>query len=116
VNNSRAYIKTSIVACLIATVPARAADTSNVVTADWETRTASCPAKVTQSTNVTIRVTNINDLLIDFDHGYSAQYLLRAKGSPISAVPPENPFVLQSALLTTKAATKTLSCDESKLR
>lgn len=114
---SRAGIKTSIIACLLAAVPARAADTSNVVTADWDTRTASCPAKVTQSTNVTIRVTNINDLLIDFDHGYTAQYQLRAKGSPMSVIPPENPFLgsLQSALLTSKASTKTSSCDESTL-
>jgi hypothetical protein len=97
VHTSRACIKTSIVACLLAAVPAHSADTTTVVPADWETKTASCPAKVTQSTTVTIRVTNVNDLLIDFKTGETAQYTLGAKASPISAAPPENPF-LQSAL------------------
>jgi hypothetical protein len=55
---------------------------NNVNQVDWETRTASCPAKVTQSTNSTVRVTNVNDLLIDFKTGETAQYQLRAKGTP----------------------------------
>jgi hypothetical protein len=73
----------------------RAADGSNVIQVDWNTRTASCPAKITQSTSATIRVTNINDLLIDFNTGDVAQYQVRAKGSPVSVVPPENPFTPQ---------------------
>jgi hypothetical protein len=85
-----------ILVCMLAAIPASAADSSNVTQVDWDTRTASCPAKVTQSTNVTIRVTNINDLLVDFDHGDTAQYQLRAKGTPMSAVPPENPFLPQA--------------------
>lgn len=93
-NTSRAYIKTSMVACLLTAIPAHAADTSKVTLVDWDTRTASCPAKVTQSINVTIRVTDINDLLIDFDTGETAQYQLRAKGAPMSAVPTENPVGL----------------------
>jgi hypothetical protein len=69
-----------------------AADNSSITQVDWNTRTASCPAKVTQSTSSVIRVTNINDLLIDFKTGEVAQYQLRAKGTPVSVVPPENLF------------------------
>ena len=113
----RIYTRVAVLVCMLTTLSASGADTGNVTQVDWDTRTASCPAKVTQSTNVTIRVTNINDLLIDFENGYTAQYQLRAKGSPMSAVPPENPFVPQSALLTPKSAGKTSSaCDETKLR
>lgn len=76
---------------------ASAADTP-VTQVDWNTRTASCPAKVTQSTNVIIRLTSVNDLLIDFKTGETAQYQLRVKGSPVSIVAPENLF-LQAALV-----------------
>lgn len=67
---------------------------------DWETRTAGCPAKVTASTSATIHVTNINDLMVDFDSGAKLEYQLRAKGTPVSAVPPENPFFTQSGRAT----------------
>jgi len=88
VTTSYAFVKNSIIACLLATVPAQAADTSSVTQVDWDTRTHSCPTKVTQSTNVTIRVTDINDLLIDFDTGETAQYRLTAKDAPMSVVAP----------------------------
>lgn len=84
------------IACFLAVSIAAAADTNNVVQVDWDTRTASCPSSVSQATNVTIRATNVNDLLIDFKSGDIAQYTLRAKGTPVSVVPPENPFVLQT--------------------
>ena len=83
----------TILVCVLIAVPAFAADPANVVQVDWDTRTASCPAKVAQSTNVTIRVTDINDLLVDFRSGETAQYQLRAKGTPMSAVPAENLFL-----------------------
>ncbi len=97
-NTSRAYSKTLIVAGLLAAVPAQAADTNSVVPADWETKTASCPAKVTQSTTVTIRVTNVNDLLIDFDTGDRTLYKLGAQSSPVSTAPPSNPLVPQAGV------------------
>jgi len=75
-----------------------AADGNNVTQVDWETRTASCPAKVTQSTSATIRVSKVNDLLIDFKTGETAEYQLRAKGTPVSVVPSENPFLPQVAV------------------
>lgn len=109
---SRACIKTSIVACLLASIPANAADSNNVVMADWETRTAACPPKVTQSSSFTFRVTNVNDLLFDLNSGDSVDYTLRVKGSPVSAVPPSNLFAsLQSA--TQGAAS---NCDSQKVQ
>src|SRR5438132_14251043 len=76
----------TILVCVLIAVPAFAADPANVVQVDWDTRTASCPAKVAQSTNVTIRVTDINDLLVDFRMGETDQYQLREKGNQRSAI------------------------------
>jgi hypothetical protein len=79
-------------AWMMSVLSVSAADTA-VTQVDWDTRTASCPARVTKSTNVTIRLTNVNDLLIDFGTGDVAQYQLRAKGTPVSVVPPQNLFL-----------------------
>ena len=79
---------------------AQAQTTSQSTTyqADWGTRSASCPAKVTKSTNIVYHLTGINDLLIDFRSGESTIYQLRVKSSPLPAVP-ENPFgITQSGL------------------
>jgi hypothetical protein len=76
---------------LAATTPAAGTPPAaeNVVGVDWQTRTAGCPPKVTQSsTRATVRVTNINDILVDFNTGAKAEYQLRAKGTPVSAVAP----------------------------
>jgi len=72
------------------------AATTVLANVDWETRTAGCPAKVTTSTTGIIRVTHINDLFVDFDSGDKFEYQLRAVGTPVSAVPTENPFAPQS--------------------
>src|SRR5581483_11209223 len=102
-----------LAAWLMSSLYGFAADPPAVVQVDWETRTASCPAKVTQSTAATIRVTNINDLLINFKRGETAQWQLRAKGTPVSVVP-ENLFFspLQAALVGRKGVAK---CDEATL-
>src|SRR5215470_3636291 len=73
-----------------------AADTPAITQIDWGTRTAACPAKVTQSANLVFRVTDVNDLVIDFKTGERVAYRLRAKGTPVSAVPPQNPFTRQA--------------------
>lgn len=80
-----------------AAAPAAADPPAASATVDWETRTAGCPTKVTASTAAIIRVTHINDLMIDFDdNGKKLEYELRAKGTPVSAVPTQNPFFPQS--------------------
>jgi hypothetical protein len=71
------------------------ADDSTPIQVNWDSRTASCPATVTKSTNLTFRVSNINDLLIDFRTGETVEYQFRAKGWPVSVAPPENPFLPQ---------------------
>jgi hypothetical protein len=83
---------------MVSILTAVGADTIPVTQLDWGTRTASCPAKVTKSTNLIIRATNINDLLIDFQTGETAQYQLRARGTPVAPVLSENPFSLQLAV------------------
>lgn len=79
------------------TILATAADDKPIVQVDWTSRTASCPAKVTQSTAVIVRVTGVNDLVIDFQTGDRFLYQFRAKGTPVSVVPPENPFITAQA-------------------
>lgn len=69
------------------------ADSNTPIQVNWDSRTAGCPASPTQSTNLTFRVTNINDLLIDFTTGQRVQFEFRAKSWPVSAIPPENPFL-----------------------
>ena len=71
-------------------------DTSSPIVVNWDTRTAGCPATVKQSSNLVFRVSGINDLLIDFQTGERAQFQFRAKGWPVSVVPPQNPFSLES--------------------
>jgi hypothetical protein len=88
------------IACVLSVCIITPADAPTITQVDWDTRTASCPATVTQQTNLTIRTTNINDLLVDFKSGEPAQYQLRAKGTPVSVVPPENPFTSQAAQTT----------------
>src|ERR1700720_879502 len=90
------------VVLLFMTVPMQlfAADDANIVQADWSTRTASCPAKITQATKVTYRLTDINDLIIDFNTGQRLEYQFRAKATPVSVAPPENPFLPQAGALT----------------
>jgi hypothetical protein len=63
---------------------------------DWESRTAACPAKVTQSTQYTVTVTGINDVAMDFKTGQRVEYQFRAKGTPVSVTPPENLFAGQT--------------------
>ena len=43
------------------------------------------------------RLTNVNDLVIDFRTGEQIEYQFRAKGSPVSVAPPENLFLPQIA-------------------
>jgi hypothetical protein len=69
------------------------ADASSPIQVNWDSRTAGCPATATQSSNLTFRVTNINDLLIDFQTGERAQFEFRAKSWPVSVVASENPFL-----------------------
>jgi hypothetical protein len=69
------------------------ADSPAPIQVNWDSRTAGCPASVTQSTNLTFHVTNINDLLIDFQTGERVQFEFRAKSWPVSVVPSENPFL-----------------------
>jgi hypothetical protein len=57
---------------------------------------APCPTKVTERTTVTFRLIDINDLFIDFDDGSRMVYQLTVERYPISRVPPENPFGVQS--------------------
>jgi hypothetical protein len=73
------------------------AGADNTLQVDWESRTAACPAKITQSTQYTVTVTGINDVVIDFTTGQRVQYQFRAVGTPVSVTPPENPFINQSA-------------------
>lgn len=100
-NNStvRTFVPPATQANFAAT-PAAADPPAASATVDWETRTAGCPAKVTASTAAIIRITHINDLMVDFDTGDKLEYQLRAKGTPVSAVPTENPFFTQSGQLT----------------
>jgi hypothetical protein len=65
---------------------------------DWGSRTAACPAKVTQSTQYTVTVTGINDVVMDFKTGQRVEYQFRAKGTPVSVTPPENLFASQTTL------------------
>lgn len=60
----------------------------NTVQVDWASRTAGCPAKVSQSTRVTFHVTNINDVLFDFSNGATLTYSLDARRSRRSQVAP----------------------------
>lgn len=88
--------RTSIGAiALFGMASAASAETPAVTQIDWETRTAACPGKVTQSTNLVFRITDVNDMLIDFATGERATYRFRAKGTPVSVVPPSN-FALQT--------------------
>lgn len=72
----------------------------NMVQVDWASRTAGCPARVTQSTRVTFRVTNINDVLFDFSSGATFTYALDARGSRRSQMAPTSGLdILQSGRL-----------------
>jgi hypothetical protein len=88
----------------------------NAVEVDWETRSAGCPTPVTQSsTRTRVHVTGINDLIIDFKSGNRVEYQLRAKGTPVSAVP-ENPFPLPPASRANgRRAATSCSMDEAAL-
>lgn len=89
----------------------------NVIEVDWGTRTAGCPARVTQaSSRVRVHVTNVNNLLVDFEKGFRLEYRIRTKGSRVSAVPPENPFFTpQTAPFTDAKAIKTSADLETEL-
>jgi hypothetical protein len=57
--------------CCFSLGRAVAAD-SNTIEWDWATRTAFCPLKLTQSAMLTVTITGINDVLIDFATGDQA--------------------------------------------
>src|SRR5580704_8016433 len=71
------------------------ADDSTPIQINWDSRTAGCPASVTKETNLTFRVSSINDLLIDFRTGETVDYQFRSQSWQKSAAPPENPFLPQ---------------------
>jgi len=96
-NSSRVYIPFCITA-LIGNL--QAATTATTLSADWETRTGACPGSITASTQYTLTLTNINDVVIDFTTGQKVQYTLRARKTPIAVVPPSNPFTGQIATAT----------------
>jgi hypothetical protein len=68
---------------------------TGVIPIYWGTASgaAPCPAKVTQQTTVTFRLSGINDLMVDFNDGSKMLYRLTVERYPVSRVPPENPFV-----------------------
>jgi hypothetical protein len=113
---SKSWMKAVVLLCITIPMQIFAADNANIVQADWSTRTASCSAKITQSTQATFRVTDINDLIIDFNTGQRLEYQFRAKGTPVSVVPPENLLGgLQTGLLAgcQNAANPGSSLDET---
>jgi hypothetical protein len=72
------------------------ADTSSPIIVNWDSRTAGCPATISQASNLVFRVSGINDLLIDFKTGERTQFQFRTKSWPVSVVPTQNPFSLQA--------------------
>jgi len=86
--------------CLVLIVAQTAGADSATIAADWNTRTATCPASISQASSATLHLTNINDLLVDFNTGTKAEYVVRVSSTPISVVPPQNPFVPNAATPT----------------
>ena len=92
----------TIVLCFAATLNSFGAD-QNIIEIDWQSGTHLCPAKITQPTTFTVRVTNTNDLL----YPDPAEYRVTVKSRPESSAPAENPFVneIGEKGTETKAAT-----------
>jgi len=103
------------VACAVMVGTVVGADT-NTLQVDWESRTAACPPKVTQSMQYTVAVTGINDVVIDFVTGQRVQIQFRAVGTPVSVTPPENPFINQSAPPTCPVTTEQLQTNLKNIK
>lgn len=80
-----------VVACTAGLCSSLLAD-ANTISADWGSRTGVCPANLKQSATYTIQLSNVNDIVIDFQTGDQVIYNIQVASTLAPKTPDQNPF------------------------